>query len=62
MNTYGAEIARLQQANTILNSMGKYTKTVVPTLEDQRKGLLTKKVAPRLRDCVRDNNDIYHEV
>lgn len=42
--------------------MVKYAKHVVPTLENQRKGLLNQKVQPRLKECVKDNNDIYHEV
>eukprot|EP01083_Nonionella_stella_P024477 67551_1 len=56
---YGREIAWLKSAQQTLQSVGK-GKVVVPTLASNTKGLL-KRVSPRLREVMKDNNDIYHD-
>eukprot|EP01083_Nonionella_stella_P216726 778715_1 len=57
---YGREIAWLKSANSILQSIGKTKVKLIPTLQTNRKALL-RKLSPRLKEVIKDNNDIYHD-
>ena len=57
---YGKEIAWLKSANSILSSIANSKSKLIPTLTQHRKALI-RKLSPRLKEAVKDNNDIYHD-
>eukprot|EP00484_Ammonia_sp_Unknown_P001069 CAMPEP_0197022860 /NCGR_PEP_ID=MMETSP1384-20130603/3661_1 /TAXON_ID=29189 /ORGANISM="Ammonia sp." /LENGTH=893 /DNA_ID=CAMNT_0042450971 /DNA_START=21 /DNA_END=2702 /DNA_ORIENTATION=+ len=59
---YGKEIAWLKSANSILSSLvaSSSKAKLIPTLQQHTKSLI-RKLSPRLKEAVKDNNDIYHD-
>eukprot|EP00486_Rosalina_sp_Unknown_P010445 CAMPEP_0201592336 /NCGR_PEP_ID=MMETSP0190_2-20130828/190258_1 /ASSEMBLY_ACC=CAM_ASM_000263 /TAXON_ID=37353 /ORGANISM="Rosalina sp." /LENGTH=766 /DNA_ID=CAMNT_0048051059 /DNA_START=781 /DNA_END=3081 /DNA_ORIENTATION=- len=57
---YGKEIAWLKSANSILSSIANSKSKLIPTLTSHRKQLI-RKLSPRLKEALKDNNDIYHD-
>ena len=51
--------ACLKSASAILSQLASSKAKLVPALQAHRKSL-PKKLSPRLRESLKDNNDIYH--